>query len=176
MTSRDSRKQLDKPSLNKGFTLVEMMVTVSVMIILLVVAVPNFRVYLSSQTIRNATFDLMADLMLARSEAIKRNANIDLVAKCQGWQDGWDVKLGTTVLRTHASMTGIKILDSQNLTVNCSSLPTVRFTNSGRLDPASNSIIFTIAVYPSNTSIKSRCIRIDLSGRANSSMLYGSGC
>jgi len=163
---------LQEPSL--GFTLIEMMATLSILAILTVVAVPKFQSLFANQGIKSATFDLLADLTLARSEAIKRNANVDMKAdSCLGWQGGWRVKSGTTDLRTHASMSGLSILDSVNAT-NCTTPSVVTFNRVGRL--ASSSVIFTIDVSPSSTKVTPRCIKIDLGGRANSSLRQGSGC
>ncbi|MCX7111620.1 MAG: GspH/FimT family pseudopilin [Proteobacteria bacterium] len=163
---------LRKPSL--GFTLIEMMVTLSILAILTVISVPKFQIFFGNQGIKSATFDLLADLTLARSEAIKRNANVDVKAdSCGGWQGGWKVKFGTTDLRTHASISGLSILDSVNAT-NCTTPSPVTFNRAGRL--ASDSIIFTIDVSPSSTKVTPRCIKIDLGGRANSSLKQGSSC
>ena len=58
-----------------GFTLIEAMVVMSIMAILAGTSVSSF-VWLNQSTqVRGATFDLVADLDFARSEAVKRNAD-----------------------------------------------------------------------------------------------------
>lgn len=63
-----------------GFTLIELIVTVTIIGSLLVVGVPSFVRFIGSQGVKTATYDLMADLYFARSEAIKRNSTIDVQA------------------------------------------------------------------------------------------------
>lgn len=60
--------------LERGFSLIEMMVTVAIMAILVMVAAPSYTNYLSSQAIRNAGESLVSGLQVARGEAIRSNA------------------------------------------------------------------------------------------------------
>ncbi|MCB5190745.1 GspH/FimT family pseudopilin [Methylobacillus arboreus] len=59
-----------------GFTLVELVVTLTLMAILLAVAVPSFREMLLNFQIRAAAEGLNTGLQLARAEAIRRNTNV----------------------------------------------------------------------------------------------------
>jgi len=61
-----------------GFTLIEMMVTVSVAAILLSIAVPSFTTMIKNARISSATNEFISSLILARSEALKRNDNVSL--------------------------------------------------------------------------------------------------
>ena len=81
-----------------GFNLIELMVALSIMAILVAVAAPSFREALMNVRISAQTNDLMADLALARSEAVKRNLSVYLCtskdqATCNGdsWSQGWIV-------------------------------------------------------------------------------------
>lgn len=76
-----------------GFTLVELMVVLSIAAILLGIGVPSFRSLINSQRITTATNDLLAAIHLTRSEAIKRGARVDLVPAGGGddWAQGWVV-------------------------------------------------------------------------------------
>lgn len=60
----------------RGFTLLELMVAVGVMAILAALAAPSFRNALMNVRMSAQVNDLMADLALARSEAIKRNLTV----------------------------------------------------------------------------------------------------
>jgi type IV fimbrial biogenesis protein FimT len=55
-----------------GFTLIELMFTILVLAVLSVVAAPNVRDFLRNSRLTSAANDLLADLYLARTEAIKR--------------------------------------------------------------------------------------------------------
>lgn len=62
------------PTAQRGFTLVELMVTLAVLVILLAVAVPSFRsITLGNRLTTNAN-ELVGAIQTARMEAIKRNA------------------------------------------------------------------------------------------------------
>ena len=75
-----------------GFTLIELMVVVSITAILMAVVVPGFQSLMASQRIKNATYELMSDMTLARSEALKRGRCVRMVAATGGWALGWTVK------------------------------------------------------------------------------------
>lgn len=59
----------------RGFTLVELMVTVAVAAILLVIAVPSFRTMLATNQLVTAANEVVGGLSEARMEAIQRNAD-----------------------------------------------------------------------------------------------------
>lgn len=56
-----------------GFTLVELMITITVLAVLAAIAAPSFVSMLERQRLNAATENLFVDLQHARSEAIKRN-------------------------------------------------------------------------------------------------------
>lgn len=82
-----------------GFTLVELMVTLAVLAILLVVAVPNLTVFIQNSRLASQTSGLVGDLNFARSEAVKRGSPVSLCASADGascsgaltWETGWVV-------------------------------------------------------------------------------------
>jgi type IV fimbrial biogenesis protein FimT len=61
---------------SRGFTLVEMMVSISIIVILLGIAIPNFRTFVLNAQIRSTAEGLLAGLNLARTEAIRRNTDV----------------------------------------------------------------------------------------------------
>jgi type IV fimbrial biogenesis protein FimT len=87
----------------RGFTLVELMVTIGVGAIVIGLAVPSFINVVSDGRMTAASNDLLVSFQLARSEAIKRHAPVtvcrsstanDAEPDCgggTGWQDGWIV-------------------------------------------------------------------------------------
>ena len=105
----------------RGFTLVELMVTLSVLVVLVAIAVPSFDgVRLSSRLNAYATA-LVAGGQLARSEAIKRNVPVTLCVSADGascsttgqWETGWIVLTGTTVLQQQpAAADGYQLRDT----------------------------------------------------------------
>jgi type IV fimbrial biogenesis protein FimT len=59
----------------RGFTLVELMITIAVAAILLMIAVPSFRNIMNSNRLTTAANTMVGALNTARMEAIKRNAS-----------------------------------------------------------------------------------------------------
>src|SRR5918995_6003078 len=82
-----------------GFTLIEMMIAITLMAILMAIAVPSFKDASLGSEVRSIANDLVAHAALARSEAIKRNAIVTLCVSADGltcgaggWEQGWIVK------------------------------------------------------------------------------------
>jgi type IV fimbrial biogenesis protein FimT len=71
-------------ALGKGFTLVEMMVTMAVMAIVLAVAVPSFTSLVASNRLSAQANDWLSAFYLARAEAIKLNQNVRLCHSADG--------------------------------------------------------------------------------------------
>jgi type IV fimbrial biogenesis protein FimT len=72
-----------------GFTLTEMIVTIAVSAILIATAVPSFKSIIKNNRISAQTNELVADLSLARSEAVKRGSPVTVcisadLATCTG--------------------------------------------------------------------------------------------
>ncbi|TNF61933.1 MAG: prepilin-type N-terminal cleavage/methylation domain-containing protein, partial [Burkholderiales bacterium] len=62
--------------LQSGFTLIELMVTITVLAVLLGVGVPSFQATIQGNRITTAANDLVAALQYARSEAVRRGVNV----------------------------------------------------------------------------------------------------
>ena len=60
----------------RGFTLIELMVTVTLFALLLALAYPSFANFVRNAQIRTAAESVLNGLQLARAEAIRRNENI----------------------------------------------------------------------------------------------------
>jgi len=71
-----------------GFTLIELMVAIAILAILLLIALPNFAVWMQNTQIRTAGEAVLNGMQLARAEAIRRNVSVEL---------GMDVSSGWTV-------------------------------------------------------------------------------
>jgi type IV fimbrial biogenesis protein FimT len=84
---------------DSGFTLVELLITIVVLTILLAAGAPAFMDFIKNNRVTAQTNDLVSAIQLARSEALKRGANMvvcasNVPATCTGkdtWTDGWIV-------------------------------------------------------------------------------------
>lgn len=72
----------------RGMTLVEIMISLTVLGILLMVALPEFSAWLQNLQLRAATEASLNGLQIARAEAIRRNSLVQLV---MGPGTGWTV-------------------------------------------------------------------------------------
>ena len=85
----------------RGFTLIELMLVVAVLMVVITLATPSLQTLLHSNRLRTQTSRLMTALNLARSEAISRNSPVSLCPSslvvsgqpiCSGiYSDGWIV-------------------------------------------------------------------------------------
>jgi type IV fimbrial biogenesis protein FimT len=66
------------PRRSQGFTLVEAMVTLSIVAIVMAVGAPSLFTFIQNQQIRSSAEELQAGLTLARNEALRRNAHVSL--------------------------------------------------------------------------------------------------
>ena len=75
-------------SIERGVTLIELMIGLAIVALVLFVAVPSFGIFLQNSQIRNAAGSALDGLQLARNEAIRRNSPVrfqfvsDLTAAC----------------------------------------------------------------------------------------------
>ncbi|MEW6478938.1 MAG: GspH/FimT family pseudopilin [Pseudomonadota bacterium] len=102
----------------KGFTLIEMMVAISLLAILVSIGVPSFRAFIEANRITAVTNDLVAALQFARSEAIRTGNNMTVCSSndqstCSGgWVNGWVVRGPAGVIRAWpAARDGVTIAD-----------------------------------------------------------------
>lgn len=81
-----------------GFSLLELLVTVSIVGILMSIAIPSFEGFIKSERLTSVTNSLISDMMLARSKAVELNQIVTVCASdnetgCNGndYSDGWVV-------------------------------------------------------------------------------------
>jgi len=83
-------------SSKKGFTLIEMMITLAIAAILLTVAVPSFTDLINSNKLATDVNRLIGSIHFAKSEAIKRNNRVSICGGTSGpcdqnWNNGYRI-------------------------------------------------------------------------------------
>src|SRR5260221_4669844 len=81
------------PRQASGFTIIEMMIVVTILAILSAVAAPNMIDMVRNQRVKTASFHTFAGLVLSRGEAIKRNTSVTVTPLSGGGlATGWVTK------------------------------------------------------------------------------------
>ena len=76
----------------RGFTAIELVIVMAIVTVLAALALPDLSNLLVNQRLRSAGTDLMSSLIVARSEAIKRNGPVEIrPASGTDWTKGWVV-------------------------------------------------------------------------------------
>lgn len=148
------------PLSQRGLTLVELMTVVAVIAIFAGVAAPGLRGFLAGQRVKALTYDLTADLLLARNEALKRGLDVTLAPHSNGWDEGWNMTADGTELSARSGA-------SDSITV--TGAPTaIVFNRNGRVAAPTAAVRITVATPALAASAAARCVQLDLSGRARS--------
>jgi len=143
-----------------GFTIVEIVVVVFIIGILAAIAVPSLSKMIQQQSVRAASYDLNADLVYARSEAINRATSVTITgASSTDFNQGWTITeaAGGTTLRTQGARSA-KITFTSNANV-------YTFDKTGRVTvgaPAQWAIAPTAS---GAQDYMKRCVKLDPSGR-----------
>jgi type IV fimbrial biogenesis protein FimT len=135
----------------RGFTLVELIVAMSVLALISTLAVPMYGEIVAANRTRAAAYSLVSALTLARSEAVKRNAAVSVLPFGTGWQAGWQVDLGGTVLARNEPAPSLTLTGP---------LAGVIYQPNGRLSTP-GMVLFTVSAATGYT----RCVLIDPGGR-----------
>ena len=161
----------------RGFSLVELMVSIAIFSILAALAAPSFATWIVSAKIRTTAESIQAGLQLARAEAVKRNTGVRFQLmdstdnSCDLSTNGphWVVSMGTAKNKCGTGPGIIQLRNgaegSGNNTLIAADQPSVNFNGMGRLSSASSPM--TINISSSTTGLGCgtvRCLRIKVIG------------
>ena len=164
-------------SCHRGFTLMELLITLGLLVILSAAAVPSFQEYIRNQRVKSASQELFATLLYSRGEAIKRNANVYLYPNGGNWEDGWIIT--TVAARTYAQCTVspmpadcLKIQPAQAGVDVSTAAASVVYDGKGRVAAA---VSFDLCDAAGSAGVAKRQVSTDLTGRPNIAHVVG-GC
>jgi type IV fimbrial biogenesis protein FimT len=151
-----------------GFTLIELMVTISVLAILAAIAFPSFQGSLRSNRVATTTNELLASLSLARSEGIRSTRGGAVCTSengtaCGGdWNSGWIVwtdndgdgalDAGEPIVRYSQGRPRVEMAGSATV---------IAFDGRGR----SRSGAQDIGLSPEGVATPARCLQIGVTGQ-----------
>ena len=160
----------------KGFSLVELLVSLGVATILVSVAVPSFRTISMNSKRAGTVNELVAGVHLARNTAITLNARVAICTSSNGqscevvdWNEGWIAfhdEDGDQVRDAEETIIGIGS-NVDGITIDSSQFPTAfTYRSNGRImngTPANNTGEF--ALCDGRGSEHSKVVILDMSGR-----------
>ena len=159
----------------RGFTLVELMVTIAVAAILLSIAAPAMQTLLQDDRQSTQANTLWMSLNLARSEARKQDVSVSVCPSndgltCSGsagsWAQGWIVL--STAAGTTAPATTVPAIATGSTLTEATPLATVTFFSNGMVSaPAA----FTLC--DSRGAAKARSVEVTFAGRVTASAAPG---
>lgn len=173
----------------RGVTLIELLVTISVIAVLAGIAAPSFVRLIADNTLSTQVNSLLADTRFARSEAIKRGTSVTICPSsdpdaaspaCSGsdWKTGWIVfvdtngnnarDVGDDLLRRQEKFNGSYAITG----VSGSTVSFWRFNSEGRIAGNPNGLMFS---GPASAS-QNRYLCVSSSGRVKLAAKGATSC
>ncbi|WP_432720895.1 GspH/FimT family pseudopilin [Jeongeupia wiesaeckerbachi] len=95
----------------RGFTLIEMLVAIAILSILLAIGIPSFVDLLNRKRLENTANDYLSLIAYAKSEALKRNAVVYLLATRTNGRT-WSIRATTTSPCTSLAACDLRTMDA----------------------------------------------------------------
>ena len=171
----------EQPYAVQGFTLIELMITISIAAILLAVGVPSMRDMIQQNRLTGNVNEFVAANMLARSEAIKRGSSVTLCravnaeagsdawAAAGDWNTGWLAGVGPSSAVTEVLARQKALPTGTTVTATISAI-----TYGGMGQPTSSKEdSFTFA---NDCKLEGRKVVISRSGHGSVEKIAAAGC
>lgn len=165
----------------RGFTLIELMFTIALAGILTTLAAPSVTKLFKTNRVQTEASSFAGDLMLARTEAVKRGQNVSVCVSSDGatclttntWQAGWIVfpdaaaacaggTAAIPAIRVRKAFNGDDTFVASQASSSCVTFNREGFTS----NLGTSKVTFTLHT-ADNLTNATRCVAVDLGGRIN---------
>ncbi len=146
----------------RGFTLIELMIALSIFAILVLLALPSYTTFMGNTHIRNAAENSLTGLRLAQSAAIKGNSLAKFVLSPSGWAVyAWNDEIADFAVAALQSYQFAEGASRSTYTPTPAGATKVTFDGLGRVVPDVNSLTRIVVT---NSSSDHRDLWIVISG------------
>lgn len=176
----------------RGFTLIELMIVLTIGAILIAVGLPSMTDFVAEQRVRTAASDIASEIMFARAKAVEQSRRVIIQRLGANWDAGWRIyvdvnndggyQAGTDIELKQFNGFGTGAASATGRLYACSPVgdfaSTIVFRPDGRVVRSSAATSADDGIYVidpmGNTDVcdnKVRAVLFDLSGRVNSRKL-----
>lgn len=165
-----------------GFTIIELMIVMVMVGVMVGLAAPSMRDLVVRIRLKTAASDLHSSLILARSEAIKRNAGMQLVpVNATNWALGWSVRVQASgVVVSNQQAYPNVTFTTTDAAYSAASVASVTFSGTGRETGSAGAGVAFVITSTDYPGIKARCVVLSPSGRPavrqDADFNSGNGC
>jgi type IV fimbrial biogenesis protein FimT len=151
------------PHRGSGFTLIELIMTITIGAILLAIGVPSFKYVTSANRASSEINALLGDMQFARGEAIKEGVTVTICAAANGappclgttaWQSGWIV---------FSDFAGTGVFGGTDALTADNGITSVTFSREGFTSSLPGPVIFRLQTNPVNANY-TRCLSATIVG------------
>ena len=175
-----------------GFTLIELMIALTIVAILAVVGLPSLSDFVAEQRVRTSASDLVSEIAFARAKAIESSRRVIMERLGVNWDQGWRTYIDVNNNATYEAGTDIEIkrfdgfgtgaASASGRLYSCSPVAdfatNIIFRPDGRVVRSTTATTAADGIYiidpMGDTDIcnnKTRGVLFDLSGRVNSRLI-----
>lgn len=170
LRSRRCRRIADPARLQRrqpGFTLIELMVALSVLAVLTVLAAPSFLTQIADQRVKSAAQEMQTLLQFARAQSVYKRSAVNVTGSGQTWS----VKAGSELLRQ------TQLPDSVTPTPSADSRDGLAFDAAGIAQPISGASTPYLLALTDPRATRMQCISVTRTGLVRQQPLpAGSTC
>lgn len=145
----------------RGFTLIEVMIVVAVLGLLLALAVPSFTEMGNRNKLTSSANDLIIAFLSARSEAVKRECEVQIV-RTGSWGDGWRARVRNTIA---GCPNNLEILRHETASANMIITPNGNINNSITFTPDGRTTIAIAGSFGMTLGNQAKAVCVTINGR-----------